>query len=371
MLAVRWGTAVAEFSRETNWRISFERFTSLPSGVTPVFPVFFLALTFAFGVFFQLAGRRLYRLSYLSSELQDAAALQNAVRYDRILLETRKKRTEVDKLITQLPHAVRETKLWIKIAVGFLILHVLVRCGFRGWPRSLETRWFDWLYWPIFSVAFLFVLVRALQLATLWQCVRQMLHRAIQLPLSHAYDRMPARFKTWFFGEDDFSVREHLILQQSHALRNRCSSELADIFQKIEKLTSDQYKENFFVCRPTDDASGAGVAAPSVWHAELEVMRKGLKESSTLDSTRTVYPFLRPLWESRPIEDVPKASSRRRDVGRSTGLGRIVAADTMAAREAQQPRRTGALRDWTRMAEDLIALQIVRWFAPRYRIWFP
>ncbi len=35
-------------------------------------------------------------------------------------------------------------------------------------------------------------------------------------------------------------------------------------------------------------------------------MRSRLENSSTLDSTRTVYAFLGPLWESMPVEDVPK-----------------------------------------------------------------
>jgi hypothetical protein len=369
------GSAVDRFFKETNWRIAFERFTSLPSGVTPVFPVFFLASSFAFGVFFQLTGRRLYRLSYLSSEVQDDAAEQNAARYDKILIETRRGRTEVDRLITQLPHAVFETNLWLKIALGFLVTHIFIRCMLRGIPGSLETFWFDFLFWLLFMIAFLLVVARALQLVTLWRCVRQMLRRAVQLPLSHAYDRMPARFKGWFFGEDDFSVREQLIRQQSHALGNRCSGDLADIFRRIEELTAKEYGENFFTCRPTDEANitnkahqKTGKAAPppppSVWHSEIEVMRNDLKESSTLDSTRTVYPFLRPQWDSLPVEDVPKAAH---DDDKSPAAPEWIASWPLTPWQRDKlncPEQLALVRDWTRMAEDLIALQILRWFAP-------
>ncbi len=137
-----------------NWRVVFERFTSLPSGVTPVFPVFFLATTFAIGVYFQLAGRRLYRLSYMPSELRSDEADPIAAHFEKILIEMRKTRNEVDELVSRLRHVLGESNLWLRCVIGFVFLHVVIRCSIRGVPRSLETRWFDLVFWSLFGIAF-------------------------------------------------------------------------------------------------------------------------------------------------------------------------------------------------------------------------
>ena len=59
--------------------------TNLPSGVSPLFPVLFLAGSLAAFVSVQLERRRLYRLSYLPSTLSSALSGDEGSRSQKIL----------------------------------------------------------------------------------------------------------------------------------------------------------------------------------------------------------------------------------------------------------------------------------------------
>ena len=176
-----------------------------------------------------------------------------------------------------------------------------------------------------------------------------MLHLAVELPLSPAYDRLPSRFKGWFYDlADDFRVREEIILQQSTALRRRTTDELMGIFAKLFPKTND----------------------PSFWSQRLTELQAALENTEgTLDSTRKVYPFLTEIWSALPVEDIPR-SSPAGDEGKGTGADWLASWPLTTQDYSQNntatitPHEHEIVRDWVRMAEDLIALQIVRWFAP-------
>ena len=389
---VAWGSDPIGHPWLAGWRLTFERFTMVPSGVSPLFPVLFLGIGCAAGVYFQLARRRFYRQSYLPSDIGDAEAQPGTAHFEKILIEMRKTRADVDKRITQMFHALGESSLWLRIASAFLFIHMGIRCLSRGIPRSLESSWFDRAFWLLFVLAFGHVVVRMLQLTAVWYSVRKMLRLAVQLPISQAYDRVPTRFKGWFFGEGDFSVREQLIQQQSEAVRARCSEELADIFQEIEELETDAEGRSSFVCIPKSPARAgsppttapvadseapprhnetATVAArKKTWHTELATMRESLRDASDLHLTRTIHTFLEPLWASLPVEDVPKIAhsdgglTRAADWVESWPLTPRQREKLEQSEKSDSHAKLTIVRDWARMAEDLVALQIVRWFAP-------
>ena len=184
-----------------------------------------------------------------------------------------------------------------------------------------------------------------------------MLHLAVELPLSSAYDRIPTRFKGWFYDvADDFRVREEIILQQSAALRRRSTDELKEVFARVFPKLDDL----------------------SFWNRRLTELQAGLENTEgTLDSTRKVYPFLTEIWNALPVEDIPQSST-------SGGEGNEIRADWLAswplstqdysqtnAANKISPHEHEIVRDWVRMAEDLIALQIVRWFAPALSQFIP
>src|SRR5262249_33937644 len=95
----------------------------------------------------------------------------------------------------------------------------------------------------------------------------------------------------------------------------------------------------------------------------LEELRTRLTSSEALDVSREVYKFLGPLWQSLPVEDTLRTS--RDDTKKGDGGDwREHWPLTPSQRKAVDDDDYTILRDWARMAEDLIALQIVRWFAP-------
>jgi hypothetical protein len=368
----------------TIWRLSFERFTSLPSGLSPVFPVVFLAVAFVAWVYSQLAWRRLYRLSYLPSSEKDSKRTNQALHIQEILIAMRKNRGKVDRLLSQWWVAVARANPALWCVVAFLIVHMMIRFASRRLPGSFEGPTFDRIFWTLFMIAFAQVIIRTLQLTSLWRSVRKTLHLAVELPLSSAYDRIPTRFKSWFFGEDDFTVREQVIRQQSTAVGNRITTKLVGIFDTLLVAFAAEGRPGAFPCEPgitteqAEIATGnvAEIAAAAADAQEvapansaqtcrnaLEKLRGTLTTSETLDSTREVYLFLAPLWESSPVKDVARGSQP--DAKRSDGADWLGSWPlTPEQSKALTNDQLAILRDWARMAEDLIALQIVRWFAP-------
>ncbi len=342
-----WIGVLKSFGDVPSWRLDFERITNLPSGVSPVFPVLFLAAGLAAWIYSHLVGRRLYRLSYLPSS--PSAEADGKTHFEKILVTMRATRSKVNYMLLNPGSAIMQINPYLIFVLFVLLVFALIRLTARGWPRSLEGAWFDKLFsFLLFSLVALIVL-RGLELRALWHKVRKMLHLAVELPMSPAYDRLPSRFKGWFYNmADDFRVREEIILQQSTALRRRTTDELKGIFAKVFPKNND----------------------PSFWNQRLTELQAALENAEgTLDSTRKVYPFLTEIWSALPVEGIPQSSS-------DGGEGKGAAADWLASwplltQDYSQNHTTKItqhdheiVRDWVRMAEDLIALQIVRWFAP-------
>jgi hypothetical protein len=294
----------------------------------------------------------------------------------------RRNRGKVDRMLSQWWIAVARANPALWCVVAFLIVHMTIRFLARRLPGSFEGPTFDRIFWTLFMLAFGQVIIRTLQLTSLWRSVRTTLHLAVELPLSPAYDRIPTRFKGWFFGEDDFTVREQLIRQQSTAVGNRITTKLIGIFDTLLDAFAAGGRPAAFPCEPGIRAGQAEIAPGNVeeiaaandleaapaepvqtCRRALEELRGTLTTSETLDSTREVYRFLGPLWQSLPVEEVARAShddAQKGDGADWLGSWPLTREQSKALTDDQ----LAILRDWARMAEDLIALQIVRWFAP-------
>jgi hypothetical protein len=335
-----------------SWRLYFERITYLPSGVSPLSTLLFLTGAMFAWIQSRLARRRLYRLSYLPSTLpENLLSDEKLSRSQETLVSMREARATVDSLILYPWRAVKQMTPLLPWGLLLLLALYLIRSITRGMPRSFEGRWFDLPFWAAFSGIVVLIVGRTLQLLALWHEIRFMLQLAVSLPMTQAFDRIPQRLKNWFFGEEDFQLRKRLILRQSIALRKRSTVELAGIFAKLF----------------TD------ISLPD-WKQRLAALQSALEsKEGTLESTRSVYLFLDPLWDSLPVEDVPR---RPRSGGGEKEVGQEwlaswplmpkdydeKAASTDSSRVT--PHEHTVVRDWARMAEDLVALQIVRWFAP-------
>jgi hypothetical protein len=331
---------------KSNWRLTYERITNLPSGVSPVFPLLFLAGAVLAWIHAQLARRRLYRLSYLSEKLPRA---EKDHPFEKILGQIRRSRVEnIDCLIRKPLHVLARINPALSWGLIFLFCALVIRLLSRGWIGSFEGPFFDYPFWVAFFVVVALIVVHTLQLLTLWGEIRSSLRLAVELPMVEAFDRIPTRLKGWFFGDEDFATREELLRQQTTALKNRSTDELADVFAKVFSSEGDQ----------------------NVWRERLCSLKSALEnEPGTLKSTRSVYSFLYPLWSSSPVEN-------RSGVARAGALAREQDADwkvswPFSTKECSQQepslitrREHEIVRDWARLAEDLIALQIVRWFAP-------
>ena len=257
----------------------------------------------------------------------------------------RKTRVEVDRLFANPLVAIPQTNPFVLSAVGLMVVHISIRFCSRGAPRSFEGLTFDVVFWLLFLWALLMIVAGTLHLRALWLTVRRMLHFAVALPLSVAYDRIPPRFKGWFFGDEDFRLREQIILQQSAALRYRSTDKLAEIFANLATISS-----HFAPKRDT-------------WKDELTALQTALQNTEgTLDSTRAVYAFLSPIWASLPVQESPLPSKGGEDKKESADWPDSWPL-TAQQRKIIHDDDLAVLRDWVRTAEDLIALQIVRWFA--------
>ncbi len=343
-----WLSFLIAFDGTPLWRLEFDRVTNLASGVSPVLPLIFLAAALGAWIHAALAGRRFYRMSYLPSSPEAEKAAHT--HFEEILVAMRKTRSKVDRLITSPYAAVTEANSFLLAALFIVSLLAAIRICTGGPPRSLEGSWFDTLFWPVFFAIALLIIGFTLQLRVLWRTVERMLHLAVELPLSAAYDRIPTRFKGWFRGEEDFRVRKQLILQQSAALKRRSTGKLKGIFAKLfpEMNDSSGWDQRF---------------------RELQIALEG--PEGTLDSTRKVYPFLRLIWSALPVEDAPGKSNVAADNKGQT-------ADWLASwplvpedRSKIEDQELVLVRDWTRMAEDLIALQIVRLVSPALSQFIP
>jgi hypothetical protein len=322
------------------WRLDFERITNLPSGVSPLFPVLFLAGAIASWIHSQLARRRLYRLLYLPAIAPDDVAQDEGSQPEKGLHELRKARQAVDCLITKPAHSIGQVSFLLRWGLVLSFVLLLIRRGTRGMPRSFESYWFDHVFWILFFLLIVSVVIHTLQLLALWSKIRAMLQLAISLPMAHAFDRIPQRLKGWFFGAEEIRLRKELVLQQGAALLARSTPELAEVFQK------------------------AFPASQGYWHWEMDRLRRALAgQDGTLDSTRAVYPLLDPLWESIPVEEIrpqrPRSAEKQGDVERAGAWSLMPQYHYRLDRDEHR-----MLSDWARVADDLVALQIVRWFGP-------
>jgi hypothetical protein len=252
-------------------------------------------------------------------------------------------REEIDQFITKPIYAVRHVNPFILFALGPLFALFFMRLYSRGVARSFEGLYFDYCFCAAFVLAAALIIACSLHLLAVWTNTRSLLEHTVDLPMAQAFDRIPERLKGWFFGEVDFKQRKDVVIRQSAALYSRSTEELATLFHKVFPMEGDY------------------------WHHTLDGMKSELKDGTgSLKSTRSVYPFLNRIWDNLPDEDLPRhfrseggASHAATSDGNATTWP-LIPNDRAKITDIEH----AILRDWVRMAEDLLALQLVRWFAP-------
>ena len=172
-------------------------------------------------------------MSYLDASPPDQKPVGVPTHFENLLPKMRGARESCGRLIAKPLSAYRHVNVFLRCTVAIFLLLPFIRLLTRGLPRSLEGHRLDMLFWSVFFVMLILIVLHTFQLLALWRETRVMLNLAVELPMPQAFDRIPARFTGWFFGQEDFDVRKQLILQQSTALVNRSTPELAAIFDKV------------------------------------------------------------------------------------------------------------------------------------------
>src|SRR5262249_48585706 len=153
-------------------RLYYERTTNLPSGVSPLFPALFLAASIAAFIESQLARRRLYRLSYLSSTLSPEHSADRASQSQAILKRIRHLREELNALLAAPVRAAPRAAPVLLFSLLMLAILFFYRLRFRGPARSFEGFSMDWIFCGVFVVLAWLIIIRALQLLVIWKETR-------------------------------------------------------------------------------------------------------------------------------------------------------------------------------------------------------
>jgi hypothetical protein len=321
--------------------IDLERVGNLPSGLSPIFPVAFFGAGLAALIHAQLVRRALYRMAYLPSKQPDKREGEPKSQSALILERIRDRRTDVDKLlVSPWIAAAQLSRPWIVAPVVVAGLFFIIRISTRGIARSFEGLVFDVAMAVLAFLLVGFIVAHIVLLVALWGAIRSILRLAMVLPMAGAFNRIPQRLKGWFYEAEHIEWRTRLIQQQAAALRSRTTEEFSAAFQALMPRPEGAWQQD------------AAAVTKSQWH------------EASLDWTReAVYPFLIPLWDSFPVEEARASTPalERADV-RVDWLESwpVMPADLAKLTERQHT----IIRDWARVAEDLVALQIVRWFAP-------
>lgn len=324
-----------------------ERATVLPEGVSILTPGLFMVLAFLAWNFSQLQRRRENLSRYVQSKAGSPLEGPVSIHQDT-LRRLRAAREVVGSLVTRpLASACKTPGLRLSaLAAALAVAFCAIFFRRSALLADLETLCFLAFRLAFFSVLCI-IAVHVVYISALWLEGARYLRAAASLPLLRAFDRIPAQFRTWFMGLAELDRGAEVVTQQTRALVARSDIRLSVIFDKL--FTPP---------------------AGKTWKSLLESMTDQLeKEESGLHSTREVYHFLDRLWYREPVQFTP-AATRSAAAGKNeeSALEKTLGPGALSALE---PAEVAFLEDWMRQAEDLIALQIVRWIAPIFsQIWF-
>jgi hypothetical protein len=361
---------IEEAQREALFRLS--RSAAIPSGVSPVLSILLLGAAGLAWVHAQLR-RRFIRDQYspkvesflppdnLSGDWKTLLAVSDRhKRFEEILASDweapprvaggRRTRWVGAILATPVVRLFRDNaaaSIVISLISAFFLLPVLSRS--IAWQGKLpDGSFLGWVAGILFCVLFILITFHLLQVIALWKNVHEMMNLILRLPLTSALDRIPTRVAAWFKEPPGSGNRRfELIRRQSLALA--ASSEGGKC--AVRRELSEALERNIPFDRWTD----------------LVRSLKGV-ERDTIDAIRDqLLVLVLEYW--RPLPVVAAFATKQADPSRPDSadvnvpgelrnIALAIAKDTLAAPES--PKR---LPEWIRLAEDLVALLLMRWLA--------
>jgi hypothetical protein len=235
-----------------------------------------------------------------------------------------------------------------------------------GKVPSPDGAWFDWLARIGFAAASLFLLATLVQFYYVWGEAKKILHTLARLPMAAAFDRLPEVLRT-VWGGALFSTKPrhtHLTIAVHQLGRVRCylatqlltaKPDLAakgnphalirvaqEAFSAKDEVSPEQLAERLAaeLKAPADPSTGAAPVTPP----------KEVGLVLTEYSHKAAQALL-PCWPAHSLEEAfdrhPDADARRQ-----------LLASFLAALPPEPP-----LREWVRLLEDFVAIEVVRYIS--------
>jgi hypothetical protein len=355
----------------------FERVTNVADGVSPVLPAFFLTLALFWWGLTQL--KRLNRLERATPPGADPG--DPPAGPPDMPTRLRTCASQVWEIVRS-PHALGPFRpallvVWAGLAFAFCRLH-------SGFIPTAEGTLFDSAVQFAFAAVSVLLVFTFLHTLELWHRLRRLLLLVAQLPLLQAFDRMPARVPSLFgpYLSSSSSDREsHLVIraQQLRALAEqyaRARDRLSRLFGgpgPLADLDEAMGYDALAVWRQTEQwlhkhGAGAGQTA--------EELSRSREEAEAAVVRERVQKFLGP---DQPLPELCRKAARAcvaaidrawptLSVGDAFAHAPAAAAGEGAA-SAPAPAGGGGpapddpLRQWFRLAEDFLAIEVVNWLS--------
>jgi hypothetical protein len=332
--------------RESLLRLA--RATAIPSGVSPVLPLVFIGVAGLAWAYSQLLRRVLYDQFTPTPPIGGDGTSGDA----QTLQLIGKEGTRFDEILAGLAWPFQGPNV-----IGCLLL-----AGFLWWylkpvvVQSLSPLFRgDMADWPgavpglLITLTLVLLGFHTLQLVVLWRRVNEVMKRLIHLPLIPALDRIPPRVAAWFkdlprSGDGRFD----LIRRQARALAHHGKDKDGSVREELKA------------------AGGSTTADADAW-AKFNDKLEALEPATVDQVVPSIRDILLDTWKPAPLQEVfPGAGEvKTADKGEGGPSGELHAiAVAVAGEKVPSPETPKRRPEWTRLAEDLLALLYLWWLAP-------
>ena len=320
--------------------LTLYRANSLPSGVSPVFSLLFLAIAGLGWAWSRLYSRFVLEqatppgpkhVNYpTDSKARDYWAWSDAFK-DRLAFE-RTMGAPWRELIERYP-------IFPILVIAFDAILLFVPMFRRVQFRSVDQSWITICLTILYAVVFVGLTLHCLQVILIWVRMSRLLQRIARLPLLGAMDRLPQTVVRWMYQiPKPDGGRFEMIWRQAMALKVRSDDSIfKELVSSGIKIGSDEWDE---LLKNLD---------------ELQPSLKG-------DPLKHLRPILLEHWRRQPVASMFVGSTKSSG-GQGEGNRDNSAGDASSKKPTAEEKRKAKLDEWIKQAEDLVALVTLRWLA--------
>ncbi len=341
-----------------NALLRLARVVALPSGISPFFSTLFMTVAGLAWVYSQLNRRFLFE--QYTPEIPPPAVGQGVASGDAMTMQSiQQEHARIYELIMSPARRFLTTGIipTATLAAYVLLFTVPVVSGpVSPLGGGLAATWSDGVAALLIALTFALLGAHTLQLIILWRRLRRAMNLVLHLPLVSALDRIPSRVASWLKeAPRPGDGRFELIRRQALALARHAEGGGGSVKGELEAVL--------------------GREIPA---GEWEGLNRGLEDVRPETVAAVVIPIrdaLLEYWRPAPVGSVfadaptsgwPKAGAA--DGGIPQELRAIAMA--VARAEVRPPEAPKRLPEWVRLAEDLLAMFVLRWLgASLAQVW--